>query len=154
MVDDFSLYNSETRRRFLNTFVNNKYQNNSLSDKQDADHCAARPRGADRREPICSCLSRRSNTSCRLLLATSFDLYRLRPGNPVNFSSSKNMWQTTTLVGNSSVYATLEGYFFQNRNPFFIWDMFLPDPFIIFYFYLSVFNIHTHFPLRMPKWLA
>lgn len=144
MVDDFFLYNSETRRRFLNTFVNNKYQNNSLSDKQDADHCAARPRGADRREPICSCLSRRSNTSCRLLLATSFDLYRLRPGNPVNFSSSKNMWQTTTLVGNSSVNATLDKAISSKIVILFLFEICFCQIPLAFFIFTSQFSTFIH----------
>lgn len=144
MVDDFFLYNSETRRRFLNTFVNNKYQNNSLSDKQDADHCAARPRGADRREPICSCLSRRSNTSCRLLLATSFDLYRLRPGNPVNFSSSKNMWQTTTLVGNSSVNATLDKAISSKIVILFLFEICFCQIPLSFFIFTSQFSTFIH----------
>lgn len=144
MVDDFFLYNSETRRRFLNTFVNNKYQNNSLSDKQDADHCAARPRGADRREPICSCLSRRSNTSCRLLLATSFDLYRLRPGKTVNFSSSKNMWQTTTLVGNSSVNATLDKAISSKIVILFLFEICFCQIPLSFFIFTSQFSTFIH----------
>lgn len=144
MVDDFFLYNSETRRRFLNTFVNNKYQNNSLSDKQDADHCAAWPRGADRQEPICSCLSRRSNTSCRLLLATSFDLYRLRPGNPVNFSSSKNMWQTTTLVGNSSVNATLDKAISSKIVILFLFEICFCQIPLSFFIFTSQFSTFIH----------